>query len=334
MIAPVSIIIPIRSEDQAVLEELLVGLKRQAVLPQEVIFVEADPKDEVVRAKGFIKTWWPSNGWEGGDCRVLPNPGVFPGAGRNVGINAAKGEWIAFLDAGIIPQSNWLSSLLAYAREHKVKAVFGVGRFSGHGAVGRAVCALSYGEGAISPRGILPASLFHREVFEKVGLFLPHLKMHEDTQWKDRFSEKPPVNGNALVEYNHFPKSVAGAVKKWFESGLYAVRAGVKGRQQALYLLGLSGLLASTLFFDINAVLLVLVVTVFVIRGCLIPMTRSSSWHWWKGEPLSLVAALPLSLAMDVAKGAGFLFGYLDKAIGERFSKTDRTNMQSLTGIL
>ncbi len=318
MTAPVSVVIPIRSEAPAVLEELLVGLKRQTALPQEVIFAEADPKDEAERGEGFIKTWWASNGWGGGDCRVLPNPGVFPGAGRNVGIQAAKGEWIAFLDAGIVPRSNWLQSLLAYAKEHKVKAVFGMGRFSSHDAVGRAVCALSYGEGALRP--ILPASLFHREVFDRVGLFLPHLKMHEDTQWVARFmraynlkDDEKPVDENALAEYSHFSQSVVGTITKWFESGIYAVRAGVRGRQQAIYLLGLTVLLALMLFVDIKTVLPALVMALLIIRGCLIPMVRSSSWQWWKGEPLSLVAAVPLSLAVDLAKTAGFLFGYCIK---------------------
>ena len=320
MIAPVSIVIPIRNEAPAALEELLVGLKRQTVWPQEVIFAEADPMDGVGKGEKFIADWWASNAWEGGNCRVLPNPGVFPGAGRNVGINAAKGEWIAFLDAGISPQPNWLKALLAYSEEHKEKAVFGVGRFLGHGTVGRAVCALSYGEGVISP--ILPASLFHREVFEKVGLFSCDLHVHEDTQWVARYMKtynlkdgEKPVNEEALVGYGHFPQSFSDTLVKWFRSGTYAVKAGAQKKQQAFYLLGLSGLLASTSLFDSKAVLPVVIVTVLIIRGCLIPMTRSSSWYWWKGEALSLVVALPLSLVMDLAKGAGFLFGYGKKVM-------------------
>ncbi len=321
MTAPVSIVIPIRDEAKT-LPELLASLERQTLLPQEVIIVDASSTDG---GRRLIETWWASKAWIGGDCRVLPNPGRFPGAGRNVGIKAAKGEWIAFLDAGIDPQPNWLSALLIYAEEHKAKAVFGVGRFCGHGAIARAVCALSYGEGAISQEGILPASLFHREVIEKVGLFSPDLLMQEDTQWRAKYKVvygEALVNTNALVEYHHFPKSFADTVRKWFRSGTYAVRAGVHKGQQTLYLLALLSVLALALVFGIEAALLFLVGAVFMIRGCFLPMTRSKPWHWWKGESSALIAALFLCLVMDPAKGAGFLFGYVERAKERILSKT------------
>jgi len=315
MIVPVSIVIPIQNEADT-LPELLASLKRQTVMPEEVIFADANSTDG---GPFLIQSWWMSNAWEGGNFRILPNPGRFPGAGRNVGIEAAKGEWIAFLDAGISAHPNWLSGLLTYVKDHKMEAVFGVGRFSGHGTVGRAVCALSYGERAV--RAILPASLFHREVFQKVGLFSPDLRMHEDTQWVARYMKvynlkngEKPVNEKALVEYSHFPSSFARALWKWFRSGTDAVRAGVLKRQQALYggafLIGL----AVTLFFNIETALLFLFGGCIMIRGCILPMTRSNPWHWWRGESHAPAAVLLLSLVMDLAKGAGFLWGYAVKA--------------------
>lgn len=325
MTVPVSIVIPILDEAKT-LPELLDALERQTVSPQEVIFVDAGSKDE---GRAII------NSRTGENYKILDNLDVFPGAGRNVGIKAAKGEWIAFLDVGIVPEPEWLKALFDCVNAQQGEGVFGICRFSGEGVIGRAACALSYGHGMIR-EDILPGSLFNKKVFAEekgnVGLFRPDLRAAEDTLWKDEYSAVYPakhVCRKALVNYTNFPNSFWEVLLKWFCYSSNQARAGVQGRQRALYLLGLSGVLTSTLFFDIKTVLLVLVVAVFVIRGLLIPMTRSISWHWWKGEPLSLVAALPLSLVMDLAKGTGFLFGYLEKATGKRFSEADRANIQS-----
>ena len=327
MVVPISIIIPIRNETPAVLEELLVSLKRQTLLPQEVIFAEADPMDGIDKTGTFIKNWWACNAWKDGNCQVLPNPGVFPGAGRNVGISNAKGKWIAFLDVGIVPEPEWLKALFDCVNVHQGEGVFGVCRFSGEGVIGRAACALSYGHGVIQ-ENTLPGALFDRKVFavdkENVRLFRPDLRAAEDTIWKDNTHVKH-VCREAVVHYTKFPNSVQEVLIKWFSYSSSQAKAGVSKGQQIAYSACLCLFVAGAL---VNASVTMFVLGIYVVaRGVLDPIRRSRSWHWWEGEPLALVAAVPLSLIMDIAKATGFLFGYAERVIGNRLTKADRASV-------
>lgn len=309
MIVPVSIIIPILNEAKT-LSELLHGLEHQTILPQEIIFVDAGSTDG---GPELIDAWWIAKGWVGGACRVLRRPGAFPGAGRNAGIEAAQGEWIAFLDGGITPEPNWLRSLFAYATDHHLEGVFGVGRFVGEEPIGRAVCGLSYGQGATLP--ILPASLFQRNVFKKVGLFSSELRAYEDVRWVNEYLRmygERRVCADAVVNYRHFPKTIAGALDKWFVYATNAAKAGEVRSDQLRYFL-FFGMLVASLAYDLSYGIAVIAAYV-VARGVLDPIRRSRSWQWWKGEPLACLTALYLGAALDISKIAGFSWGHITKA--------------------
>ena len=101
---PVSLVIPILNEAES-LPELLQALKAQSHRPDEIIFSDAGSTDG---SPALIEAWWRDQGWEHGSCRVLLRPGAMPGAGRNAGVRAARNEWIAFIDGGITPASDWL----------------------------------------------------------------------------------------------------------------------------------------------------------------------------------------------------------------------------------
>lgn len=306
MIAPVSIIIPILNEAET-LPELLAGLEGQTLLPQEIIFVDAGSTDG---GMDLVLNWWRAIAWPGGDCRILSRPGAFPGAARNAGIVEAKGKWIAFLDGGIWPEPGWLKALLTFATDHAIEGVFGVGRFCGEGTVARTVCALSYGQGMVLP--ILPASMFDRDVFQKVGVFCPDLRAYEDTRWVNEYLKlygERQICTEAVVNYRHFPRALSGAFTKWFVYAANAVKAGAFHAEQWRYFL-FFGVLAVVLIFHYPLGAGILAVYVAA-RGGLDPIRRSASWRWWKGEPFAPVAALFLGAGLDVAKLGGFAAGHL-----------------------
>ncbi len=62
-----------------------------------------------------------------GRVRLLPTGPVKPSEKRNVGVNAAKGEVVAFIDGDAYPDKNWLKNCLKYFRDPKVAAVGGPG---------------------------------------------------------------------------------------------------------------------------------------------------------------------------------------------------------------
>lgn len=59
--------------------------------------------------------------------RVLPTGSVKPSEKRNTGVNAAKGEVVAFIDGDAYPDKNWLKNSLKHFEDPKVSAVGGPG---------------------------------------------------------------------------------------------------------------------------------------------------------------------------------------------------------------
>jgi GT2 family glycosyltransferase len=59
--------------------------------------------------------------------QVLPTGPVRPSDKRNIGVNAAKGEIVAFIDGDAYPQRDWLKNSMKYFDDPKVDAVGGPG---------------------------------------------------------------------------------------------------------------------------------------------------------------------------------------------------------------
>ncbi|MBI5195852.1 MAG: glycosyltransferase family 2 protein [Nitrospirae bacterium] len=308
--APVSIVIPVLNEAMT-LPNLFKGLENQNLLPEELVFVDAGSADG---SSELIAEWWELNRWEKGECRVILRQGAFPGAARNAGIETARSEWIAFLDAGVVPAPDWLNALFNYARLHKIKGVFGVCRFMGESAIERAFCALSYGYKAI--HSVLPASLFHRDIFRQVGLFKPDLRSAEDIYWiKEYLKIYSPkeICAEAEVTYRNFPDSASAGIKKWYVYGLNTAKAGVFKKQQLFYFL-IFGIL--TVSFAHKFLLGASMLTVYAItRGVIIPIKKSGTWHWWKGNFSAFMVAAFLGVLLDTAKTVGLLAGHTNRLI-------------------
>lgn len=308
--APVSVVIPILNEAKT-LPDLLNALVCQSRLPREVIFVDAGSTD---RGPELIGAWWKLQGWRDGRCLVLSRPGAYPGAGRNVGIEFATWDWVAFLDGGITPDPDWLASLLRFVEVRRVQSVFGICRFWGEGVFCNALCALSYGQGALRP--VLPASLFKKEVFKEVGLFPPDLLAAEDVVWVSRHLAvygRKDVCPEALVHYRHFPETWDRALSKWYLYSVNVAKSGSFPIQQAAYLLCMA-LAVIGVVIKPWAVLPLLPVYV-VTRGVLEPMRRSTPGRWWGGTRGAIGVALGLGPVLDATKTAGFIAGNILKAI-------------------
>ena len=301
---PVTLVIPILNEAES-LPKLLQAIKEQTHRPDEIIFSDAGSTDG---SPGFIEEWWHREGWDQDSCRVLMRPGAMPGAGRNAGVRAARNEWIAFIDGGIMPSRDWLEQLCRHAQETRVPAIFGVCYFSAQAPFAKAVCALSYGQGAVHP--VIPASLFARRVFVEIGEFPTHLRAGEDLVWIAALQARygaPEVCSAARVGYTHFPTGWRQALRKWRVTELHCVLAGVRTGQQVLYLLGLPVLyvLAGTGGGVGTAVF----VAYLLLRGVIDPTRRSFDRPWWGRQPGAACIALPLAAALDTAKWLGIVQG-------------------------
>ena len=114
----VSLVVPVRNE-AATIEELVDSIAGQTRPPDEVVIVDGGSLDGTAgRARAATH--------DDGTVRVIEAGPATPGRGRNVGIAAARHEWIALTDAGIRLDPRWLEELLAAAaRNPSAGVVYG-----------------------------------------------------------------------------------------------------------------------------------------------------------------------------------------------------------------
>lgn len=87
-VAPVTVIIPCLNAEST-LGEAIESVFAQSAAPLEVLVIDDKSRDRSVQvAQSF-----------GSQVRVLANPGRGPGAARRLGVEQARGEYIAFVDA-------------------------------------------------------------------------------------------------------------------------------------------------------------------------------------------------------------------------------------------
>ena len=299
---PATIVVPIVNE-AATLPRLLTGIEHQTRRPAEIVFVDGGSSDG---SPEIIRDWWQKFAWDGAQCTIISNPGGLPGGNRNAGIRHSTQPWIAFLDGGIEPDLDWLERLHRYTVATSARAVSGLCRFDGTGAVELAVCALSAGVGATEP--VLPASLFRREIFTEAGFFRENLRSAEDLEWLRRLASagiERQICLEAFVTYRHFPASAVGAIRKWFLYEKNTTRAGVRRSQQNSYLAAFAALLL-TGFFSWHAAMACIGIYWFA-RGIADPVRRSRKLMWWQKKPAAFFYGVILGPCLDFAKLAGIL---------------------------
>jgi glycosyltransferase involved in cell wall biosynthesis len=183
----VSLVIPIRDE-AASLGALIKSINRQTVQPAEVLLVDGGSTDGTPALARRLTT---------GDerFRVVEAGPATPGRGRNVGIAAARNQWVALTDAGISLEPTWLEHLLAALHEQPDASVV-YGNYEPVTDTFFTRCAaLAY----VSPKwlsaaGLLRApfiasSLIRRDVWQHVGGF-PDLRAAEDLIFMERIAAR------------------------------------------------------------------------------------------------------------------------------------------------
>jgi GT2 family glycosyltransferase len=100
----VSLVVPVKDE-AATVETLLLSIRSQVRQPDEVVIVDGGSSDatvaDVLRLTGDDARY-----------RLVEAGPSTPGQGRNVGIAAARSEWVALTDAGIELDPHWLDRLV------------------------------------------------------------------------------------------------------------------------------------------------------------------------------------------------------------------------------
>lgn len=100
----VSIAIPVFNE-QGNLSSFIESLLSQTIQPDEIIFCDGESTDETVSILMNYQKEFPT-------IKLVRREGICRGSGRNSAIEASKNDFVALIDAGNLPEINWLELLL------------------------------------------------------------------------------------------------------------------------------------------------------------------------------------------------------------------------------
>ncbi len=305
----ISIVIPIYNESET-LAELIRSISSQTLLPEEVIFVDSGSTDDSI---SIIRTF--SQSTSSFRIKVYSNPRGMPGGNRNIGIREARGEWIAFLDAGVIPDSDWLKSLMDDVSSRNLNALYGLCRFNARTVFQKAVCAISYGYGAYHP--VLPASLFHSSIFTAVGFFREDLRSSEDILWLmslEKILGPRQICSAAFVSYSHFPKDFPQLIRKWWFYEKDAVKSGIVSTRRSLLNIGLALCVLACLIASPAKALWSLLIFA-VLRGGMVVLFRSKRKSWVLSHPWSAVLSIGVCFIRDFTKISSQMYFFIKNLI-------------------
>jgi len=311
---PISVVIPFYNEAHTI-EASLTGINQQTRLPYEVILVNAGSDDD----SADVVQQWTQDNVTSFDLTMLHKDRVYPGAARNHGIAEAKCKWIAFLDAGIVPNPNWLNRLYQTAMTHQKQLCWGSCCFAGTNWISTIFCALSYGQER-KRNMIVPISLFHASVFDNAGLFPIHLRAYEDVIWRKsvlRFPDYDLSCEEALANYRSFPNKLSAGLCYYFQ---YANNIPISK-------IAILPAITLSLYFIFTIFSLLLFPTLgigsllcyLMVRGILDPMRRSANITWFGKKWYLCFFTIPVVLLVDTSKIAGFILG----TIAQNAAKTD-----------
>lgn len=194
---------------------VLTAIRCQSLLPAEVILVRVIGSPE---GSNYWSAWKEFFERKGVTFRVVEGGSVlFPGAARNLGLQHATKQWVAFLDVETIPCEHWLSE-----QTKRIEAADAMGSFGSTVYTARSVKQAIVRDAVYGRRPIqtLPGSVLKKDLFSLVGQFIPNIRAAEDTEWILRakvmgvkLTDSP---NEALISYNGLTKlGFRGLAKKW-----------------------------------------------------------------------------------------------------------------------
>lgn len=319
----VSIIVPCYNE-QATIHLLLEAICAQTIPIQDVEVVIADG-GSTDRTREVVAAF--QNQHPDLTVRLIDNPRRIIPAALNCALAAAQGEYIIRLDAHSVPAPDYVERCLENLRAGRAENVGGVWEIRPRGS-GRMQKAIAIA--AAHPLGVgdaryrytsqpgyvdtVPFGAFHREVFERFGMFDESLLSNEDYEFNARLRQSGGrVWLDPRVRSTYFARSsLSDLARQYFRYGYWKWRMlrrypkTLRWRQglPPLFVLCVAVLLVSAFFWSPARWLLLGVLALYglaLMAGALPAAIR-------RRDPL-LILAVPLAIVtMHFSWGIGFLW--------------------------
>ena len=232
----VSVIVPVRDEEHSI-RELLDSLLTQTRPPDEIVITDGGSVDATPQIlEEYIQ--------QGAPVRLLRAGPALPGRGRNLGAAAATCEWLAFTDAGIRVNCDWLETLVACAAQDKsIDIVYGsmepvTDTFFKECAAITYVPPPVLRHGIVTRPRFIASALMRREAWQKVGGFPEDLRSAEDLIFMDRLEAvgyRAVFEPRAVVNWNLRP-TLGTTFKRFLVYSRNNIRAGLWRQWQATIL--------------------------------------------------------------------------------------------------
>jgi len=184
----ITVVAPVRNEEDSI-DLLLQGLLKQTLSPDEIVIVDGGSTDNTT---GIVE----QRMQECAHLRLIREPNALPGRGRNVGAAQAANDWLAFIDAGVSPATEWLAELADCARTNpKAEVVYGTWEpvidsfFTECAAIAYGYVPTSEVDHKFIQSRAVFSSLVHRSVWLAVDGFPEDLRSAEDLLFMNRIDE-------------------------------------------------------------------------------------------------------------------------------------------------
>jgi len=230
----ICVVIPVQNNEKY-LSAIFHGIDNQSLPPREIVIVDSSSNNKI---SNLINEW---NGAV--PIKYIKIGSTYPGDARNIGVEMAKREWIAFLDSTTVPEHDWLERCVEVAIEKKADFVGGLAIFEADTYFKKLLRATSYG---CSPCGTLPGSIVKKEIFKKSRGFIPSIRSSEDIEWIERIKTlgvKTDTVKYPVTKYYGLPGNLWSAIKKYYKFAMATAQTEVLKGQKKLYMSALLMLL-------------------------------------------------------------------------------------------